>query len=182
MGNPETFEQEETMDSIWQQGVDQDRVNETAKSMLLARGPYTTTPPLTVSGQRFEAKEGKPARTILRAYGMVAWAGSDEPFHIVVNDEGQEVKLVADKLGRISFGFSPDQQTKPDKNGVMRLDLMSKLYVQVVKAYEKVYGQAPATDADLKTYLETYPVRMTIGTIGDVDAKNMVFSISPVLG
>ena len=179
MGNPETMETDMTMDDIWQQGVDADKVNETAKSMLLVRGPYVTSPPMTVNGQHFEAGNGKPARTIFRAYGMVTWAGSEEPMH---KDENGEPTTTADKIGRISFSFSPDEVVKvSEKDGKSRLDLATKLYVQLVKAYARVYGEMPATAADLKTYLEAYPVKLTIGLIGEDDVKNMVFGISPVI-
>lgn len=153
-----------TMDDIWSQGVQQDKVDAAAKEMLLARGPYLTAPPLTVAGQRYpEEKGGRPARTIFRAYGFVAWAG-------------QTIPETGSLKGWISFVFSPDEVRTARRDGRVDLDLASKLYVKLVKAFTRAYARSPETILELKSYLESTPVKLTIGVT--TDGRNMVFGLS----
>ena len=165
---------------IWG-SIDATKTAATARTMLLAKGPYVTTPPLTVSGQQFAATPEKPARLIFRAYGLVTWAGAEKPMHTVQQADGSTTTVEAPTMGRVNFSFSPDEQRRMKSNGVMDLDLSSKLWVMLSAAYTKTYGTAPKTKADLKSYLEQYPVKVTLGIMGDVDPRNTVFTIAPVV-
>src|SRR5688572_19707338 len=160
------------MDSLFEQSVSDEQASKIEQELLLAVGTYHSTPPFTVSGQHFEATADKPARTIFRAYGAVAWAGKGEP------KEG-----AGSKEGRISFSFSPDAQKKlNERSGQMEYDRPTKNYVALRRAYITAYGQNPASIGDLKSYLESYPLSLRIGQVGtQADATgepgNMVFNI-----
>ena len=172
-------EVEATMDDLWQRGVDQDKVNETASLMLLARGPYMTTPPMTVTAKHFDEDGTKPACTLYRAFGRITWAGNDTPMHKIV-DDGVEVAVGAQRVGSVSFSFSPDSLMTINRAGQTGPDLATKLYAQLVKAYTRSHGKSPTQDIELKSYLENYPVKLEVGVIGGRDgdeARNMVFSV-----
>ena len=128
------------MDALFQQGLSDQQAVEAEKKLTPPTDTYTSTPPLAVTVRKYEAKDGKPERVMFRAYG--AFTGRHTAKEI-----------------RHSFQFSPDlMEVTDDRTGELKYDRASQNYILLRRAYQKVFGQFPATPGDIKNYMEQYPL------------------------
>ena len=140
------------LDELLETPINMEEVARTRKDSMLPVGTYTTTPPLTVAVRKSE--EG---RVFLRAFGAVT---------------------LGDNSGKVGFSVSPERKNKVvDAEDSGKPDFPSRLYVQLVKAYEDASGEKPSSLGSLKSYLENYPVKLRLIQGSD---DNMVVAISAV--
>lgn len=167
-----TTETEVNMDELFATGLEADKAAAAEKAMLPPVGNYNTIPPASVSLKAWEEKgtEGeadhKPARLMVNAYAAVAQVGGEQ------------------YEGRIGFRFSPNEVKVTRDDGSTDFDRSYKNYVQLHRAYRVAYGTVPESLGDLKKYLETYPVALRVGHVGDADQgfNAVVFNIAAVKG
>lgn len=146
--------EEVSVDELVEIPIDMDEVAKTRKDSMLPVGTYTTTPPLTVT-----VKKSDEGRVILRAFGAIT---------------------LGENTGKIGFSASPIRKNKiVNDEDTGKPDYPSRLYVQLVKAFEDASGEKPGTLGDLKHYLENYPVRLRLGQGAD---DNMVYAIQGIKG
>lgn len=154
------------MEQYFQQGLDDQRATEAEKELLPPTDTYVSTPPLVVQATMFEEKEvdGKviPARVVFTAFGA----------------------LTGRKTGKVireRIRFSPDMVKFVGDDGSENYDRASKNYLLLRKAYAKVFGVNPTTVADIKAYLEQYPIGIRGGQFDGRDGPAWgIFNIFPV--
>lgn len=146
-----------TLEDLFNEGINEEQVNQGAKDMALPNGTYTTVTP-------FQPKLGTdkvhPDRKIVSFWGGIE---------------------LADVKGKIGFRISNTRFNKLDADtgaDTGKPDMAYKLYVMAVKAFKVAYGAEPASFGDVITYIRDYPVKLRL--VQASDGGNIVVSISPI--
>lgn len=150
-------EQELTIEDLFQEGIETEKVKEAEKAMLLPVGTYTTVPPFTLN----KIGKDKNDRPFARFFGTIQFG---------------------DVTGKIGVGLSWVHKFAKDADGNVtdKPDRSYKNYVMAHKAFRAAYGRDPENVGEILKYISDYPVRLRV--IQTSDGENMVVSISAVRG